>query len=57
LILESDKHKIFLTGVYMVFKYGKQFRFDPSFIKIFQVLMENDSAVIYRLIILDGLTS
>ena len=25
------KHKIFLTGVYMIFKYGKRFRFASSF--------------------------
>ena len=27
------KHKNFLTGVYMIFKYSKQFRFAPSFNK------------------------
>ena len=28
------KHKIFLTPVYMIFKYGKRFRFAPSFNQI-----------------------
>ena len=30
-----SEHKIFLTPVYMVFKYSKRFRFAPSFNKLF----------------------